>query len=130
MSSLDTRAIDDKDVKQGKAPAVKTDFRVFVTEDAFDRAVERGAADTSREVGGVLVGELLRDDAGPFLRIDSTIDALHADEKGAEVTFTHATWKHIHEEMDAKHQGKKVVGWYHTHPGFGIFLSDRDQFIH
>jgi hypothetical protein len=32
--------------------------------------------------------------------------------------------------MDGKHQGKRVVGWYHTHPGFGVFLSDRDQFIH
>jgi hypothetical protein len=31
--------------------------------------------------------------------------------------------------MDGKHKGKRVVGWYHTHPGFGIFLSDRDQFI-
>ncbi|TMQ25117.1 MAG: hypothetical protein E6J90_06620, partial [Deltaproteobacteria bacterium] len=80
--------------------------------------------------GGVLVGEVLRDDAGPYLRIDATIDALHADEKGAELTFTHATWEHIHKEMDGKHQDKRVVGWYHTHPGFGVFLSDRDQFIH
>ena len=23
-----------------------------------------------------------------------------------------------------------MVGWYHTHPGFGIFLSGMDQFIH
>jgi proteasome lid subunit RPN8/RPN11 len=23
-----------------------------------------------------------------------------------------------------------IVGWYHTHPGFGIFLSGMDQFIH
>jgi proteasome lid subunit RPN8/RPN11 len=22
------------------------------------------------------------------------------------------------------------VGWYHTHPGFGIFLSNMDLFIH
>ncbi len=22
------------------------------------------------------------------------------------------------------------MGWYHTHPDFGIFLSDRDRFIH
>jgi proteasome lid subunit RPN8/RPN11 len=23
-----------------------------------------------------------------------------------------------------------MVGWYHTHPGFGIFLSGMDLFIH
>ncbi|HSD90993.1 MAG TPA: Mov34/MPN/PAD-1 family protein [Kofleriaceae bacterium] len=130
MSSLDVRAIDDADLKKEKAPAVsKYEYRVFLAEEAFDRAVERGTADTSREIGGVLVGELLKDDAGPYLKIETTIDALHADEKGAELTFTHATWDHINKEMDTKHKGKKVVGWYHTHPGFGVFLSDRDQFI-
>ena len=129
MSSLDVRAIDEKDLRKAAAPATKQEFRVFLSEQAFDRAVARGDSDTTREIGGVLVGELLRDDVGPYLRIDSTVDALHAEEKGAELTFTHATWEHIHKEMDGKHKDKRVVGWYHTHPGFGIFLSDRDQFI-
>lgn len=130
MSSLDVRSIDEKQLRKQASPAIKHEFRVLMSEASFDRAVERGDGDLSREIGGVLVGELVRDDAGPYLRIDATIDALHAEEKGAELTFTHATWEHIHKEMDGKHQDKKVVGWYHTHPGFGVFLSDRDQFIH
>lgn len=129
MSSLDIRAIEDAELRKEKAPAVKTEFRVFLAEEAFDRAVERGTSDTTREIGGVLVGEVLKDDAGTYLKIETTVDALHAEEKGAELTFTHATWEHINKEMDTKHKGKKVVGWYHTHPGFGVFLSDRDQFI-
>jgi hypothetical protein len=24
----------------------------------------------------------------------------------------------------------RIVGWYHSHPGFGVFLSDHDTFIH
>jgi proteasome lid subunit RPN8/RPN11 len=130
MSALDVRAIDAKELRRAARPAVRHDLEVFLSEEAFDRAVERGAADTTREIGGVLVGEVLHDDCGPYLRIETTIDALHADEKGAELTFTHATWEHIHKEMDTRHKGKRVVGWYHTHPGFGVFLSDRDQFIH
>ncbi len=130
MSSLDIRAIDQTHLRQQPCPATKHELAVFLAEEAFDRAVARGDSDTTREIGGVLVGELLRDAGGPYLRIDTTIDALHAEEKGAELTFTHATWEHIHKEMDTRHQGKKVVGWYHTHPGFGVFLSDRDQFIH
>lgn len=130
MSSLDVRSIDEKDLRNEPCPPTRHELRVFLSEAAFDRAVARGDSDTTREIGGVLVGELLRDEAGPYLRIDGTIDALHAEEKGAELTFTHATWDHIHKEMDREHQDKRVVGWYHTHPGFGIFLSDRDQFIH
>lgn len=31
--------------------------------------------------------------------------------------------------MDKTHSGKRILGWYHTHPNFGIFLSEQDQFI-
>jgi hypothetical protein len=31
--------------------------------------------------------------------------------------------------MDTKFSELAIVGWYHTHPDFGIFLSDRDRFI-
>jgi hypothetical protein len=45
------------------------------------------------------------------------------------VTFTHQTWSKINSEMDTKFVHLSIVGWYHTHPDFGIFLSDRDRFI-
>jgi proteasome lid subunit RPN8/RPN11 len=130
LSQLDTRAIEARDLPRGKAPEARHGFRIFISEEAFDRATTRGQADLSREVGGILVGRLCQDDSGPFVAIETTIDALHAEEKGTELTFTHATWEHVHKEMDSKHQGKKILGWYHTHPGFGVFLSDRDLFIH
>jgi proteasome lid subunit RPN8/RPN11 len=126
----DTRAIDVATLEERPCPPLEHELRVVLAEEVFDRAVARGAADLTREIGGVLVGELLRDAGGPYLQVTSAIDALHAEEKGAELTFTHATWEHIHGEMDRAHEGKKLVGWYHTHPGFGVFLSDRDQFIH
>jgi len=129
MSSLDTRAIEIAELKHEPPPEVCHDFRVFIAEAAFDRATERGHAEPGREVGGVLVGELCKDEGGAYVRVETTIDALHADEKTTELTFTHATWEHIHGEMDTRHQGKRILGWYHTHPGFGIFLSDRDLFI-
>ena len=31
--------------------------------------------------------------------------------------------------MDTKFTDRDIVGWYHSHPNFGIFLSDRDCFI-
>jgi hypothetical protein len=45
------------------------------------------------------------------------------------VTFTSETWTHIHDQMDGRFPNMRIVGWYHTHPGFGIFLSDMDVFI-
>lgn len=124
---MDFRALSQMELETQRFPPVEYEFRVFIDETAFDRICN--SADDTREVGGILVGDVLRDENGPFLRVDDIIEALHAEESGTELTITHATWNHIHEQMDTTFTGKRILGWYHTHPNFGIFLSERDQFI-
>ena len=76
------------------------------------------------------MGTWHRDEAGPFVKIVESIRGEGAETRFAEVTFTHQTWAKINAEMDTKFSKLSIVGWYHTHPDFGIFLSDRDRFIH
>jgi proteasome lid subunit RPN8/RPN11 len=49
---------------------------------------------------------------------------------GTHVTFTQDTWEHIYKVKDSEYPDDRIVGWYHSHPGFGVFLSDHDTFIH
>jgi proteasome lid subunit RPN8/RPN11 len=77
-----------------------------------------------REVGGVLVGRV----PGPL--ITGAIPAMHADEQRAALTFTQDSWGHVHKVLEHRYPDEQIVGWYHSHPGFGIFLSDHDLFIH
>lgn len=79
------------------------------------------------EVGGVLVGHL---GSGSLPVVTGSIAALEADERRASVTFTHDTWSGIHETLERDFPEQQIVGWYHSHPGFGIFLSEYDRFIH
>src|SRR2546423_3872407 len=59
-------------------------------------AVSRHAASASNvEICGVLVGDVYRDAAGPFLRIDAAIRGDFAGSSTAQVTFTAETWTHI-----------------------------------
>ena len=88
----------------------------------------RGAPDV--EVCGVLVGNVYRDDHGPYLHVEAVIRGAHAAGRTAQVTFTSETWDHINDELEQHHPGRRILGWYHTHPGFGIFLSEMDLFIH
>lgn len=81
-----------------------------------------------REVGGVLVGNFEREGALPI--VTGAIPALAADEQRATLTFTQDAWEHIHRVLDTEYPGERIVGWYHSHPGFGIFLSSHDLFIH
>ena len=80
-----------------------------------------------REGGGVLVGGL-HDDSLPLVK--GSIAALEAEGQRASVTFTHDAWSTIHQTMDRDFPDDQIVGWYHSHPGFGIFLSNFDRFIH
>jgi proteasome lid subunit RPN8/RPN11 len=83
-----------------------------------------------REVGGILVGNLFRDGNGAFLEISGAIIAEHTRNEGTEVAFTPETWAQVNRVKDTDYPAERIVGWYHTHPNFGIFLSERDQFLH
>ena len=78
------------------------------------------------EVCGVLIGEM-KDDA---VQIDECIAGKDAAQAGTHVTFTQDTWEHIYKVKDAEFPNQRIVGWYHSHPGFGVFLSEHDTFIH
>ena len=129
MSKPDIRALADMDLEQAPSPVTREELRVFIVQEAFDRLVEHGNEKTSVEVGGVLVGRPLTDERGPYVVVDDVIRADHSRQEVTELTFTHDTWDHINKEMDEQHEGRKIVGWYHTHPGFGLFLSEQDLFI-
>ncbi len=88
------------------------------------RAHARSSMDA--EICGVLLGSADDDTT----EVTALIRGEHAAHGGAHVTFTHETWKHIYKVKDEKYPDHKIVGWYHSHPGFGIFLSGHDLFIH
>ncbi|WP_165073418.1 Mov34/MPN/PAD-1 family protein [Paludisphaera rhizosphaerae] len=96
-------------------------------------AIERHAlSDTTVELGGVLLGKECVDptDGAPFVWITQALEAKHYANTQASFTYTHDSWEEITRERDRLHPDLDVVGWYHTHPNFGIFLSHHDLFIH
>jgi len=126
----DVRQLSDKDLPVGEFPAGRRpDFRIAFQPDAHAQMLNHAAENLSVEVGGVLVGIWQQDEDGPFVVVTASIRAEAADSKFAEVTFTHESWAQINRQMDTRYSDRHIVGWYHSHPGFGIFLSERDEFI-
>src|SRR5215468_3810270 len=96
-------------------------------------AIERHAlSDTSVELGGILLGKECVDPATgqAFVWITQALEAKHYANTQASFTYTHDSWEEITRERDRLHPDCDIVGWYHTHPSFGIFLSHHDLFIH
>jgi len=104
-------------------------FRVFLEPAVHARIWQHARETLSVEICGILVGSWGKDDDGPFVIVSESIRGEAATSKFAEVTFTHETWAKINQEMDTKFSHLAIVGWYHTHPDFGVFLSDHDIFI-
>jgi proteasome lid subunit RPN8/RPN11 len=127
----DVRRLQQDSLPAGTFPAGgRQDFRVFFRTAVHEQIWKHASEDLSVEICGVLVGLWQRDDAGPFALISEYIRCDSAKSGFAEVTFTHDAWTKINSQMDTKFTDLKIVGWYHSHPNFGIFLSDRDIFIH
>lgn len=88
-----------------------------------------GAEERRREIGGVLIGDHEETPVGHIVRVFATIRAEYTEAAHTHVTFTHQTWEHVHAELERRYPGKTIVGWYHSHPGLGLFLSGMDRFI-
>jgi len=87
------------------------------------------------EQGGILVGTVASSQDKIYVNVEAAIAAPQTRAKRTSVTFTHDSWAHINQVKDSDYKDsdypdQDIVGWYHTHPGFGIFLSDYDAFIH
>jgi proteasome lid subunit RPN8/RPN11 len=107
----------------------KAGFQVVFAAGVVDDIRAHGLCSPDAEVCGVLVGNVYSDNRGPWCRVTSNIRGNGAAGRNAQVTFTGETWAHINHLMDTRHREERIVGWYHTHPGFGIFLSEMDLFI-
>ncbi len=107
---------------------------ILIDEPAFRAAQAHALGSLNREVAGILVGPPpeKQPDGRYVVHIIDTIIAKHTVMHGASVTYTPESWRYIHDRLAEKYPDETavIVGWYHTHPGFGIFLSGMDLFIH
>ena len=111
-------------MKKGKPGA--HDGPSVVMEAEVARQIRQHARSSMKtEICGVLIGV----EQGRTTVIQACIAGANAAEGGAHVTFTQDTWEHIYAIKDKQYPDDRIVGWYHSHPGFGVFLSDHDLFI-
>lgn len=105
-------------------------LRVAFEQEAYSELVSHAKEELENEVCGVLVGDVCNDDGGDFVHVRAVIRGDAARKGRAHVTFTQDTWTKIHEALEERYRRLRIVGWYHSHPGFGVTFSDMDAFIH
>jgi len=129
---------DAKDLKSQDFPARATPpiigkrqsgYQVVFRQSVLDEIHAHARGHIEVEICGVLVGNVYHDDSGPYAYIEAAIRGNDAVTQQTQVTITSETWSKIHETLEREHPDQRIIGWYHSHPGFGIFLSGMDLFI-
>lgn len=103
--------------------------RVFIDRRVLDDMNAHAAEEVEHEIGGIMLGSVTEGDC-PVVVVEAAIRGQHLTHTRGSVTFTHDTWNDLNRVKDEQYPDKRIVGWYHSHPGFGIFLSNYDLFIH
>lgn len=103
---------------------------IFVDLDVMRDMVAHAYSNKKVELGGVMLGQSLTNSSGnPFVVISDCLRAEHYEATRGSFKFTHETWSDIGRQMNRRRPELKIVGWYHTHPGWTVFLSPMDLFI-
>ena len=105
------------------------DLQIFLREETLREIVLYAKSDLGHELGGVLPGSFYQHRGRLWIEIDGYIKAEQYVNTSASFKFTHNTWSAITREKETRFADRPLVGWQHTHPGYGVFLSGMDLFI-
>lgn len=101
---------------------------VFVTQSAEDQLIHHLSVDPNNETGGALVGNAYYcpTEQTHYTEIIGSISALYTVGNRVHFRFTPECWQEILRIQKDHYPRTTIVGWYHSHPGHGIFLSGID----
>lgn len=105
------------------------DVKVYIKQGVYKALEKLSASDTSKELGSIIIGDYSNELGKTHVVISEYIEAKYTDASASTLTFTHETWDYVHAEHERRYPNKRIIGWQHTHPNYGIFLSNYDLFI-
>ena len=101
--------------------------RFFVTTMAVDAMTEAADADLldDRETMGLVIGKVYKDEEGEYAIAERTVTSkLNAD--AVSVRFDQDSMEELIDAVDEMKPGERIVAWYHSHLGYGCFMSETD----
>ncbi len=109
---------------------VEEDKNIYISQSAYKDIHRFTKNKRTNESGGFLIGSVTQELGKTNILIKAFIEARNCEATPTTLTFTHDTWNEAHKEVGKRFPKDKILGWIHTHPDFGIFLSEYDKFIH
>lgn len=106
-------------------------FQVYFVQGVHQKILEHIHQTPTIESGGVLVGHPFRtpNNEITFVVITGAIPQHSRNRSVVHFTVGPTEVAAVRQEIEERYPGQVSVGWYHSHPGHGIFLSSQDMTI-
>ena len=95
---------------------------VFLEQTCAANMHQHAEQDILREQAGILCGQAYLSDRQHYVVVESSV-AVDTLGDAAHFKFHQNSWPGMWNHLEI---GCNIVGWYHTHPAMGIFLSSTD----
>ena len=106
----------------------KDSLPVFVTQNLIAELIL--STKSYKETIGILTGQFCESNEKKWLHISGYISGECIKSSRTSVHLTCDDWQNIDKRLLRDFPSERIVGWYHSHPGFGAFLSTDDLFVH
>jgi proteasome lid subunit RPN8/RPN11 len=118
-----------RSILHGSAPG-EVPVSVVITQLALAQLESHCYAVLDSELGGVLLGKVERRESSSTILVKAVLPVKTDDYGPVHFTFSADSWAILHEERGQLYPNMDIVGWYHTHPGLGVFYSPDDVVVH
>lgn len=88
------------------------------------------AQDRHSECAGLLLGQVEFENGRRVVHITTAAPAGDAVGNRTSVRMSLGAWESVLRMRDRDYSGLRILGWFHSHAGWGVFMSDSDVFIH
>lgn len=105
--------------------AADPDFSLllFFEQGCMEKMQAHACSEILREQAGILCGEAFSYGSARYYSTITSAIAVDTEAGAAHFRFHERSWDAVWKNM---RPGANVLGWYHTHPGMGVFLSATD----
>jgi proteasome lid subunit RPN8/RPN11 len=97
-------------------------FYVSISKEAMSKVIDHVKSAPDKEVIGVLIGKMDND----VLIVEDALSGKMMEDK-KNVVMPGETLAKIADDIVNKKVKGNIIGWYHSHPGYGVFMSEVDN---
>lgn len=110
--------------------SIESEIKIYVEDYVYTYLYQYGKSGGGREKLAVLVGRHCSMDGQDALVISGAIQGKGTVQENGTERFSDETWEYIGGQMENYFKGMTILGWVHCQPGFGAFLTAKDEEFH